>query len=362
MVKSIPVLNVYYLLSYAWDKLQEAETIDISPGDCHNVTQLCARILANGTQHLVRRGFDRDYMHHREETSRPRGRMDVTASMSGLTWHRGVMVCEFDELSHDVLHNRILKTTIDLLRRADGLTQDDRKQLQEQSRILCDITPIHITSSLFRRVQLHRNNRYYRFLLNVCELVYQSLLPTEEIGQTRFRDFTRNHKAMAALFEKFVRNFYRQHLNGFSVGALSLDWNPAGEPESLALVPGMQTDVTLQSKDRSIILDCKYYGEALATTQYGKQTFKSANLYQLYAYLRNARRQPGWENAEGILLYPVTTTPFDHKVVIDGYSVRVTSIDLAQPWQEIHNSLLRVIESSPSCDPMRSKANPLSDA
>ncbi len=361
MANPIPILNVYYLLSYAWDKLKEAETIDISPGDCHNVTQLFARILANGTQHLVRRGFDRDYMHHREETSRPRGRMDVTASMSALTWQRGVMVCDFDELSHDVLHNRILKSTIELLRRAAGLSPADRQQLQEQARILRDITPIRITSSLFRRVQLHRNNRYYRFLLNVCELVHQSLLPTEEAGRTRLRDFTRDAGKMAALFEKFVKSFYIREQQEFTVGAVQFPWIKDGAPEAIDLVPGLNTDVSLKSSDRSIILDCKFYGNAISTTQYGTKTFQSGNLFQLYAYLRNVRVRPGWENTEGILLYPVTGESFDHQFELDSYPIRVTSIDLNQPWQRIHDVLLQLLETSPNRDLMRSRINPVSD-
>ena len=86
-----------------------------------------------------------------------------------------------------------------------------------------------------------------------------------------------------------------------------------------------------------------FYGEALATTQHGKQTFKSHNLYQLYAYLRAARHLDGWEDAEGILLYPVTSEPFDHALTLDGYRFRIVSIDLNQSWQGIHRDLLRVI-------------------
>ena len=61
------------------------------------------------------------------------------------------------------------------------------------------------------RIQLYRNNRHYEFVLQVCRFVLESMLPDEAGTGFAFRDFTRNDKAMAKLFEEFVRNFYLQH-------------------------------------------------------------------------------------------------------------------------------------------------------
>jgi len=58
----IPILNIYYLLSYAWDKLDEAEPKEVSQVDNHNVINLFARVLSNRTAYLLRRGLDRGYI------------------------------------------------------------------------------------------------------------------------------------------------------------------------------------------------------------------------------------------------------------------------------------------------------------
>ena len=345
MADAIPIENVYYLLCYAWDQLEEGETIDIQQGDCHNLTQLFARVLSNGTQRLVKRGFDRGYILHSEETARLRGRLDMTASMARQSWQQGKMVCEFDELSHNVLHNRILKTTISVLQHAKGLSQDDRHRLQKQADILRDIPPVHITGTLFRRVHLHRNNRFYKFLLNVCELIHHSLLPTEQDGSNRFRDFIRDEKRMPYLFERFVRNFYKQH-SQFTVGNIQLRWDHSGGQPIKDILPIMQTDVSLKSAERSIILDCKFYKEAMSGW-HGQDKLHANNLYQLYSYLRNARHKPGWENSEGILLYPATGEVFDYSFQLDGHPIRVTSVNLDRPWQEIHETLLERIDKHP---------------
>src|ERR1700720_3161246 len=38
------------------------------------------------------------------------------------------------------------------------------------------VSPIAVTRSSFRRLQLHRNNGYYNLLMKVCELVHEALL------------------------------------------------------------------------------------------------------------------------------------------------------------------------------------------
>ena len=340
MAHAIPIQNLYYLLCYAWDQLAEGELVDISANDSKSLTELFGRVLSQGTMRLMRRGFDRGYILESEETPRLRGRLDISASMERLSWQRGRMVCEFDELSHNVLHNRILKTTLEDLWHAEGVGNETRNLIHRQLEALRDVDRIFITSGLFRRVHLHRNNRFYRFLLNVCELLHESKLPEQRDGKTRFRDFVRDPNLMPGVFERFVKNFYTREQKQFKVGAIKIDWLAEGDQ---TLLPQMRTDVSLRSKERTIILDCKFYKEAMSGW-YGTEKLHAGNLYQIYSYLRNAEHKDGWKASEGILLYPAVRKSFDHSFNIEGHPVRVASVDLDQPWNVIHRRLLEVIE------------------
>jgi 5-methylcytosine-specific restriction enzyme subunit McrC len=346
MPGAIPIQNIYYLLCYAWDQLAEGEEVDVAADECHTLDELFARVLTNGTQHLLRRGLDRDYLPYREETASLKGRFDLTASMSRQTWRQGRMVCEFDELSHDILHNRIVKTTLALLSQNRNLNRKTKKLLHQQLEILGPITPIRITTKLFRRVHLHRNNRAYHFLLNICELIHDSLLPTEQSGQSRFRDFIRDERRMPYLFENFVRNFYRREQREFHVSAFKPKWNATGSVEALAVLPEMRTDVSLHSRERSLIIDCKFYKEALKSRFKSTKKVNSANLYQLYTYLKSAHHDPKWSDTEGVLLYATVGQSFDLSFTLDQHSVRVCSIDLNQPWPTIAGSLISLISES----------------
>lgn len=342
MSTTIPITNLYYLLAYAWDhKLSEAELVAIDADSCPDLNNLFAKILATATHHLIRRGLDRSYVPFEEETPRIRGRIDFSASEKIQSRTRGKLVCVYDELSPDVLHNQIVKATLRLLRNDTRVHPDSRKRLAQSFEAFQEVGDLRVTPRHFHRVQLHRNNRAYRFILHLCELIHASLLPDKSHdGGRRFRDFTRDEKIMAKVFEDFVRNFASRHLPEAKVSAMHIGWRASDMgKDTSAMLPRMITDVTVAWSDRKLILDCKYYQEALVS-RYDAMRFRSGNLYQLNAYLTNKAVEPGWENVEGMLLYPSNGYSFDHAFTLHGnHKIRVSTIDLQQPWPEIEQEL-----------------------
>jgi 5-methylcytosine-specific restriction enzyme subunit McrC len=70
----------------------------------------------------------------------------------------------------------------------------------------------------------------------------------------------------------------------------------------------MVTDISIQWPDRYLIIDTKFYKQALQR-HYEKESIHSNNLYQIFSYLRNfAQQNPEYENCEGMLLYPTVET------------------------------------------------------
>lgn len=349
MASSIPIENLYYLLSYAWDHFREGEEIDVSSTHCPDLENLLAKVLADGVHRIARTGFERQYLAYTEVTPRLRGRIHVVDSYRRMTHRTGRMQCEFDELSYDTPVNRILSSTAHRLLKNDALTAENRHALRLACTLLPQVRPVSITDSSFHRIQLHRNTRNYRLLISLCRLIHQCLLPEEHQGKRRFRDILRDETVMHRLFEDFVRNFAARHLTGAKVSAMAIQWQATDlNDTAAALLPGMITDVAIAWPHRKLILDCKYYQEALVT-RYDALRFRSGNLYQLHAYLTNKAIEPGWENAEGMLLYPSNGYRFDHTFTLHGrHRIRVATIDLHQPWPEIEKELLQLISSNSS--------------
>ncbi len=343
MDSPIPIENIYYLLCYAWNKLDEKDIVDISSLKSTQLVDLFAKVLLSGTHHLVRRGFDRGYLEFSEDTKRPRGKIDFARTLKRNLLIENRLSCDFDELDYNVLHNRILKTTIRNVMTVENLDRELKEGLHEINRRLWEISEVSLSAQLFRRVQLHRNNYYYGFLLSICELVFDALLASEDPGKMRFRDFARDENQMAKLFESFVRNFYVLEQDRFRVQSLKIAWQVEDENDAAVnYLPEMKTDVCLTSGERRIILDCKFYRDALQTN-WQKRTLHSSHLYQLFAYLRNKASEPGWSQCEGILLYPTVTTPLNLTYKIQGHPIAVKTVNLNQDWRSIHNEMLDLI-------------------
>jgi 5-methylcytosine-specific restriction enzyme subunit McrC len=202
-------------------------------------------------------------------------------------------------------HNRILKASLRRLARAPKLNPELSRELRALAHRFPDMTDIWLERSAFSRVQLHRNNAYYDYLLRVAELAFDCLPPDPSGGGFVFQDVLRDERKTAIVFEEFVRNFYRVEQQRFAVKPLTIQWDATTLSSSeVGRLPNMIVDVFLQDQERKIIIDTKYYASALQSKR-GSESFHSGNLYQLFSYLKNAAgRDPTFQAAEGILLYP----------------------------------------------------------
>lgn len=341
----IPIANIYFLLCYAWDVLEEKDSLaDVDALESTDLLDLFARVLVSGTRRLLRRGLDRGYLPREEELAGVRGKVLVTTTLRRNLLRQGRAACAWDELEYDTLPNRILKTTLERLRDAANLNEGTRADVHDLLRWLAPVQLLGLRGEHFRRIQLHRNNRLYAFLLHICEFIHEHWLPAERGGGRRFRDFVR--EGLPALFEKFVFNFYRRELHGdWRVSSPHINWQfISPNADAIDLVPCMKTDVCLYRPGRAIILDTKFYAQALKAGAFGTAKLSPGNLYQLFTYLRQRAAEPGWEQAEGVLLYPRTTRDFSVDFTTHGHRIRALTLELAQPWQHIHKELLQIVQ------------------
>ena len=339
---NIPIQNIYYLLCYAWDKLTERDIVNVESLDSTTLAELFARVLINGTNHLLKRGFDRGYVPQHEWTGRLRGRICFQEAIRRNATLTGRLPCDFDELSYNVLHNQILKATMRQLIRTGRLATECSEGLAQLCRLFSDIQDIELTNRVFGQVQLYRNNQFYDFLLKVCELIYRNLLVTEISGTSKFMDFVRDKQQMAILFEDFVRNFYRVHTD-YVVKREDIYWHwIAADEVAAGLLPKMQTDISLTSAARKVIIDCKFTPEA-TQHHYEAEKLRATHLFQIYAYLNNLREGKLTDTCEAMLLYPTVDSPLAASYTDKGRKISIRTINLDQPWQSIHQDLLALV-------------------
>ena len=141
----IPVQNVYFLLCYAWDKLAEREVVDVEGIESTTLVNLFARVLINGVNHLLKRGFDRGYVQQHEWTNRLRGRICFQEALRRDAELSVRLPCDFDDLSYSVLHNQILKATMARLVRTSGVAPENAEGLSRLIHLFADIPTIEVT-------------------------------------------------------------------------------------------------------------------------------------------------------------------------------------------------------------------------
>lgn len=341
----IPVQNIYYLLSYAWDGLELADWVDIESVESTELVELFAHVLIEGTSDLLRRGLDGAYRTFSREIPGVRGQIDFNISLRKMLFGQGRAQCRIDERTADVLHNQLLKSTLIHLSRLP-LHRELREKVQRQVRHFRGVSElVRLDPLLFRQVQLHRNNRIYRLLLNICELIARNLLVNEETGEVRFRDVLRDDLRMRGLFEKFVRNFYTRELPAHRVNAEKILWNAVALDEvARGFLPQMRTDTTIRGGGRVLVIDTKFSHKTLQKGRF-RESVKSGDLYQLFSYLKNFEATKEFEGAlEGMLLYPVVDQEYRLEYQIDGHRVRVCTLNLGQPWRGIHEELLALAQ------------------
>jgi 5-methylcytosine-specific restriction enzyme subunit McrC len=181
--------------------------------------------------------------------------------------------------------------------------------------------------------------------MNVCQIIHENTLPSEEKGKFKFSDFTRDEKKMNQLFEAFVRNFYIIEQTKYNiVRKETIIWqfqqadNVNGE-----YLPQMETDITLENKEEKIIIDAKYYSETMSVN-YDKEKIRSSNLYQLFSYLINQRNNTEKNNkATGILLYPTIDEDYDLNYQYRDHKIQIRTVNLNQNWRNISERLKEII-------------------
>lgn len=352
MSQGIPIANVYYMLCYAWRYGVERDLKRLSAIQGLTTPQdLVAKLLANGVNHLIRRGIARGYIERREDLAGIRGRIVMARTVKRALRARRNVACDFEELSVDILPNQILRSTLDRLLRLDrqdvrlehGLDRRIRSEVAAARRRLAGVSGVRLNRHAFDHVQLGYDRRTYGFLLSLCRLIYESSFVDDQTGRTFFRDFRPDPNRMPELFESFVAGFYRRESH-FRLRGRGIRWSGryARTETDDGRIPDMQADVVLESRDRRIIIDTKYYQSALGGRYGGR--LRSGHLYQLLAYLRNREgTRPQGPKHDGILLYPRVDEDLATDIRLEGFRIQARTINLHQGWRAIHADMLEIL-------------------
>ena len=347
----IKIQNIYYMLSYAFETLSESSYRELATEEFEHLADLMATILARGIGNQLKRGLAKEYIRQEDILSTPRGKMDITSSIKAQTLMKKQIVCHFDEFSEDIYFNQILKSTVLLLIRSKEVTLERKKALKRVILFFNHVNEIDLSCINWASLKYHKNNANYKMLMNICYLIVEGMLLTTEDGDRKLQEYIDDQK-MSSLYERFVRAYYRKHYPRLNASAAHIPWHLTETPQQdvIDFLPTMKSDITLKERDKTLIIDTKYYSKTMQTnTMCHKKTFHSNNMYQIFTYVKNKDiNQTG--QVKGVLLYAKTDeeiTP-DHDYHISGSSISVKTLDLSGDFEIIKMQLDALVKDMKS--------------
>lgn len=345
--KSIFIKNIYCMLSYAFTNLSQGDVEEMAKETFDNIHNLFAAILAKGIGHRLKQGLYREYQSKKESISVVRGKIDLSGTIKHRLSREHIISCEYDELSENNIFNQILKTTAILLLRHGDVSTEFKSDLKKEMLFFSYVDVIDSNSIHWSSLCFQRNNNSYRFLISLCQLIIEGMLLTTDTGDYRLNSFI-DEQRMNRLYEKFILEYYSKHYSNIDVSATQIPW--IVDDGFHTMLPTMQSDIMLTRKSDNtvLIIDAKYYKRTLQT-YFDAQTLHSANMYQIFTYVKNKEASFGEKNhrVSGMLLYARTEEEIqpDNTYQLSGNQIGVHTLDLNKPFEDIAAQLNAIYDA-----------------
>jgi len=345
----IPIRSLWLLLVYASDLANFGAQCNISTEDDVELLDILARLLVTVVERRLRLNPTRGYQRHEAVIPRVRGRIDWLQTQSRMHLERGRVACRFEELSFDIPRNRLVRAALTSIAGRIG----DQGVANKCRRFSDDLGKLGVGAFRPSKHQVagdpvasHQSED--RLMVSAATLALEILLPGEVSGETRASRLERDEVILRRIFEKSIAGFYRHELHGsggWKVQTQSYQgWQlEPGSSRAVALLPGMVPDIILEQGERRIVIDTKF-SKILTKGLHAGEKFRSANIYQIYAYLRSqAGRGCRFDRAEGILLYPSLDDDVDETFDIQGHRIRFVTVNLASKSSEVLERLRFIV-------------------
>lgn len=342
--KGILIKNIYWMLAYAFQVLRQDNYSDVLTQDFKEVKDLFAALLSRGISQQVKQGLYKEYVDRQEVLPVLKGKLDIRGTIRERMSQSMNLSCEFDDLTHDNIYNRILKTAALILVNDFTVDKKWRDALRQDLAMMSDIGTVPPDSIDWSRLRFQRSNESYRMLINICHLLLSEMIFTTDKGEVRVRSLSDDQ--MHTVYEKFILNYYRKEYRGVieaSAAEIKWDFDEGHENDTLLFMPRMHSDITLRYQDRTLIIDAKYYGSVMQSN-YDKEMARSAHLYQLYSYVKNSD-VTGSGKVSGMLLYAQTKEGAkDYMTSVGGNRLYIRTLDLGQEFDCIKGQLDRIVQ------------------
>lgn len=350
-MQNISIKNIYWMLAYAFRTINEKNIEKLSSEEFDNIYELFAVMMTNELNKQIKRGLNKDYVSIEENTNVLKGKVLVQKTLrTSKKVNKEIVydkvICEHDDYSVNNYLNQIVKTACIYLIRAKQIKEKKIVDKLKKALLYFDgIDEIDKKSINWNTIKYNKYNSSYRMLINISNLILDGLLINKKDGKIEFRNYIDDQK-MHKLYEKFILEYYKYHYANLNPSVPQVEWDVEKNNDLLYLLPKMQTDITLYSNNKTLIIDAKYYSDMYQNNPlFDKEKFKSNNLYQIYTYVKNEDKNMTG-NVIGMLMY-VKTNKNDKQwveYIMGKNKIVITNLDFSKDFDEVKKHLNMVAE------------------
>ena len=260
-ISFINMIRYALSLEYNWESYSSLDKEE-------NYYDLLVLIFLQELNKIIQKGLLKGYHTIEENKTFVKGKILFKENLSMNFNRPDKIYCTFDELSTDILENRIIKYVLQNLSQCYFKDVKINSELFQLNGYLNEITLQPFTKEIINLIEYTPNNQHYKIILSLCELFLESFSVEQRFGERSINSFLIN---MNALFEKFVVSVLKNSPFDLEIQEQKREF------ADLFRQLEFKFDIVVSIKGKSIlILDTKY-------KEY-KNKPDSSDLEQLIAY------------------------------------------------------------------------------
>ena len=340
MNDNILIKNIYHMMAYAFNTLTLSQYENVEAESFDHIDDLFATLLIIGMNTQIKRGLAKGYIRHEESLKTLRGKIDLSKTLKSNTILQKELICGFDEYSENILLNKVVKTVLVDLLRKPNVKKKSKEKIKRILLYLSSVEEIDLKTFNFKRIEISRHHQEYKILIYISYLYQQNHIMSNVNTGLNISSL-HDSQELHSLFENFVLSYYKIHYPEYKPSGKVMNWDSENIHN---LLPVMKTDINLETENRTLIIDTKYY-QNMYSTSYEVTRLLSSHVYQIYAYVSNYKTQNNKETI-GMILYAKTKheESLNIKETINGFDIYFKSIDLNKPFQSIKEELNNIAE------------------
>lgn len=331
------IKNIYYMLCYSFNKdlLGEKDVSNVDSEVFDNIYNLFSIILTMMIRKQIKKGINKDYINEKESLSTIKGKINLAETINTNTLIKQRLICNYDEFSANNPLNQIIKTTASYLINSNKIGKATKRELKKSMLYFTNVEVIDVSTINWKQLMFNRNNNSYKSVMVLCELILKGLIASDKKGTEQFKEFL-DETALHRIYENFIKEYFRKHY-GLKAGSRNLSLTE----QAVEYIGMMKTDITLETNDRMLIIDAKFYDHILFQNRFmNSKILNMGNIYQINTYVENQLLETG-KKVQGMLLYAQTIDEpsINEKFPINKKEILVRTLDLNKDWSYISGTL-----------------------